>query len=696
MLLKITLSSEYPLWLAVFCLALGIGLSYLIYQRRESNKELNKTLLLILFSIRAAYLSIIAFLIISPFVLSLEPVYEKPILIFAQDRSQSIEHLNDSSELNAIINAEQQFVKQCEDDFDVQILNFGEEVSSGGINAAFDQRITDYSSLFDEVKDRFENRNVALMVMGSDGLYNRGQNPLYSTDFLPFPLYTLAMGDTSSQLDVYVEDIDHNELAFYGNTFDIDVKVGAQLLNGSKTKLNVFKNGQKLSTQEVNISSSNFVETYKVSLQADEVGTNRYEVAVETVGNESTISNNSRHFYIEVLEGQQEILILSSAPHPDVNALMQAINKSKHFNAESKLISDFNGNLDKYNLLILNQLPSDKRGAKTIDLNKLDMPALIIVGTKTSLNEFNQMDLGLKFERFKRQYNEVTASVNSNFRIFSISDELSSIMEEFPPLKSPFADYVLSGTMNTFSYQKIGKVVTEYPQIGFMEGGKEKRAFILGEGIWRWRLQDYKLNQSTEIFDNFVQSMIQYLGLKEDKSRFRIEVEASFFEDQEVLVQAEYYNKAYELSNEHEASLILRNSEGKTFEYDFLAFNDKYRANIGRLESGDYTWKASLNDGVESFEKNGSFSIKELQLEYGAVKADYPYLVNLSNKFGGKVLHHSDLNKLAEEILADEKYKPTVHYTKTMKELISFKWLFVILLLLLSAEWFIRKWFGLI
>ena len=50
---------------------------------------------------------------------------------------------------------------------------------------------------------------------------------------------------------------------------------------------------------------------------------------------------------------------------------------------------------------------------------------------------------------------------------------------------------------------------------------------------------------------------------------------------------------------------------------------------------------------------------------------------------------------LSDEILNEQKFKPVLHYNERMKVLISFPWLFVLVLIMFSTEWFVRKWLGL-
>ena len=57
-------------------------------------------------------------------------------------------------------------------------------------------------NLFQDMNSRFANQHIAALVLSSDGLYNRGNNPLYEE--MNYPVYTIAQGDTSFSKDVSI------------------------------------------------------------------------------------------------------------------------------------------------------------------------------------------------------------------------------------------------------------------------------------------------------------------------------------------------------------------------------------------------------------------------------------------------------------------------------------------------------------
>ena len=67
-------------------------------------------------------------------------------------------------------------------------------------------------------------------------------------------------------------------------------------------------------------------------------------------------------------------------------------------------------------------------------------------------------------------------------------------------------------------------------------------------------------------FDELFSKISQYLLIKEDKSRFRINVDDKLREGKNLSFKAEYYNENYELNNQEDVSLKIIKETGEEFE----------------------------------------------------------------------------------------------------------------------------------
>jgi hypothetical protein len=71
--------------------------------------------------------------------------------------------------------------------------------------------------------------------------------------------------------------------------------------------------------------------------------------------------------------------------------------------------------------------------------------------------------------------------------------------------------------------------------------------------------------------------------------------------------------------------------------------------------------------------------------------ANHQLLKTIAERSGGQMLQPSEIGKLADLIRKNENIKTVVYEDKRYSDIIDVKWIFVLILLLLSAEWFLRK-----
>ena len=694
--------TEYPIWFSLFCLLLGAGYTALLYYRNQRHKELSNRLLVTLGILRFLLVSVLSFLLLGPMFKALLTELEIPIVVIAQDNSESISSGKDTAFYNSDYGRNMdELVGKLSEDHEVRTYSFGEQVREG-LPLDFTDKQTDIAGLINELEILYSNRNVGAIIIASDGMYNKGMNPLYAAglDQLDAPLYTLALGDTSLRKDLVVQKVAHNQLAYLGNDFPIEVMIHAGQCKGEQTELRVMKDGKVIRSVTVEVKTQSFLVTVPFVLNAEEKGIQHYQIELAPVSNEISTVNNYMDIYIDVLDNRQQVLLLADGPHPDVSAVRSAIEANKNYELDMVLAADkrhpvFKAQeaILKYNLVILHQLPAKSRQASNLikRIMESEIPVLCILGRKSDVNTINAMPFGFSIKKSGGRYNEVHAVINDESKLFSIGPEMASNMSGYPPLQVPFGEYVLDPGVNVFLHQKIGQVITAQPLLLFNNREKVKRGTIMGEGIWRWRLREYQLSGSHEAFDQLVSKVVQYLSLQEDKSPFRVLSKNQFLENEKVIFDAEVYNETYELINEPEVSMSIVNEEGKQFPFVFRQAGSAYKLDAGQLEVGVYSYQATVGIGDKVHLETGVFSVKPIQVEAVRSVADHHMLNTLALKKGGQMVPVQEMAELAELINNREAIKPIAYTTTLLEELIHLKWIFFLLLGWVSLEWFLRK-----
>ncbi len=428
----------------------------------------------------------------------------------------------------------------------------------------------------------------------------------------------------------------------------------------------------------------------------------QFSVTLRALKDEIVTKNNRKTVVVDVLDNKQKILILAASPHPDLGALRSVLEKQQNYQTTVSLISNKKINVKTYDLVIFHQLPSKKNKIPEIlsTVKKENIPTLFVLGAQSDLKAFNSFNADSEIKQHKNTFEESAGSVNQDFKLFEVSEQVTNFIESSAPLLTHFSDYEFPSESEIFLYQKIKNISTNKPLILFIKTNEEKQksALILGEGLWRWRLADYNSNESHEQFDEVFGKIIQYLALKVKKERFIIKTERIFTENKHVKFEAQVYNASYEAISDAKISLQIKDSENRTYDYSFNSpdnENDKaYYLNAGILPIGEYSFSAKAEIEKEIFKKAGDFLVIPLDVETANLVANHKILHQLSAKNNGRVFSKNNLDSITIEIAKNNKIAPVYHSSEKLLSLINLKWIFFLIVTLLSLEWFLRKFYG--
>lgn len=689
MFLSINITTELPIWLTIFCLAAGFLYAYFLYKKDARFDDTKPVIKKIMFSSRFVLVTILAFLLLSPFIKTIFNKIEKPIIIIVQDNSSSILLNKDSSFYKTSYQTNlDELVDNLSQNFEVKKYTFGENLNENK-SIDFSEKITNLSNVFSEIESKFYNQNIGAVILASDGIYNQGTNPLYLSNLPPYAVYTITLGDTSVQRDLILKEVNHNKITFLKNQFPLEIFAIVNKSKGLKTQLKITHDNSIIFSKDYTVSSSSFSITETILLEAKNIGTQHYKIEFTTIENEVSTTNNRKDIYIDVLDGRQNILILANSPHPDIKALKNSIESNENYKVTTKFIADFDGNLSPYSLVIVHQIPQNNNIIKQINASTIS--AWYIIGNQSSEQEFNGLNLVVSIANSKNNFNDILPKVNPQFPLFTISENTLKLIQNFPPLSGFFGNYQLKTNGYTLLNQKIGNVETDNPLLIFNEQTNKKNAILFGEGIWRWRMQEFLMNKTNDATNELINKTVQFLAVKDDKSKFRVLLNKSFFENEELLINAELYNDSYELINEPEVKITLVNAEDKKFNYVFNKTSKAYVLDAGILAPGIYNYIANTKLGEKIYTQKGQFQILPLMLEANNSTADFQLMQNLAKKFGGTMFYPSTMNKISSTISQNSTISSIIYEEHDLKDWIQIKWIFFVLILLLALEWFLRK-----
>ncbi|MNS91633.1 hypothetical protein D3C72_1257340 [compost metagenome] len=323
---------------------------------------------------------------------------------------------------------------------------------------------------------------------------------------------------------------------------------------------------------------------------------------------------------------------------------------------------------------------------KTANLN-----TWIVTGTNTDFNFLNQQQDILQF-KMSNQKEDYLSDFSSQFNLFAI-DNIG--FENLPPLQNAFGNLTVKGNIDVLLSSRIRNVNTNMPLLAYSENQGKRNAFLLGENIWKWRLQSHIDNQSYEKFDVFIDKTIQFLASSNARKSLVVNHESFYNSGEAIEITAQYFNKNYEFDENARLTISLTNKKTKqTKNYDLLKSNNSYKVNLDGLSAGDYSFKIVEAKSKNTY--NGFFEVLDFDIEKQFVNPDLSKLTQLASQTQGKVFHPNQIDELIKSLVQNEDYKAVQKAIVKKTPLVDWIWLLIFIAITLAAEWFIRKYHGLL
>lgn len=290
------------------------------------------------------------------------------------------------------------------------------------------------------------------------------------------------------------------------------------------------------------------------------------------------------------------------------------------------------------------------------------------------------------------QIEDYLSEFQPQFNLFAI-DNIG--FENFPPLQNAFGTISTNGNVSVLLSSKIRNVSTNAPLLAFAENQGKRTAFLLGENSWKWRLQSHIDNQSFEKYDVFVDKIIQYLATSASKKSLVVSHESFYNSGEEIVINAQYFNKNYEFDEKARLTITVTNAETKQVKnYDLLKGNNSFSVNLEGLTAGKYNFTVKELNSNTSYSSH--FEILDFDIEKQFVNPDVLKLKQLALQTNGKAYFENQADDLINTLLENKEYKSIEKNVSTKTPIIDWVWLLILIAALLTTEWFVRKYNGLL
>lgn len=579
-----------------------------------------------------------------------------------------------------------------------------------------------------EVAGRLKGRSLAAMIVVSDGRSNAGKLPIEAARDVclasepPITVFAVGVGSTYQPPDAAVGELFASEVAALGDIVNFNVTLSATGLQNQTLSIELYQEAKLVASRPLTIRSATEHQNVTLSFKPSEPGTFTYTIKVPPVPGERITENNAATHTMRIVERKVKVLLLSDYPSWEFRFLKNALLRDRSVTASCLLQSADPGYMEGE---VLRRYPStlkelfafdcviwqdvnpqalaetdientvrfvqDSGGGFLLQAGPVHTPGVF---KDTPLEQILPVSLPepeiaatvLNVPLWKEPFKPRLTDTALSHPITNLGDENARLWDELPaqlwfyPAKrvKPGAQALL---LHPFETNEYGN----YPLAAVQFYGSGRVMFLGIDSTWLWRYW-----QGDKQFYRFWGQAIRYLStgriLGSNKRVSLTTNKSTYIVGEQVRVKARWLDENYRPASEGAVEVRIE-SLGKSKTLKLTAASGQpgmYETVFPAGAPGSYTLKLSV--GPE--EATRVFQVTMPQLEFAATQLDEAGLESLARMTGGKYLRLSDAARVPELVKSLEQEITT----EIRDDLWDSPLAIVIVVLLLSAEWILRKW----
>ena len=663
-------------------LAIIIAAVFAAFQYLYKNKKDKSITKIVLFFLRFLSIFLLFLLWINPKIKKEKLETVKTSLVVLSDNSKSIKSLKQEKNLEALLKKIKQN-KKLAAKFDIDYYSFAEDILlKDTLN--FTNNSTNIASSLRSVTKIYK-KNKAPIILLTDGNQTVGSN--YSSLKINQAVYPVILGDTTIYQDIYISQLNVNKYAYLKNKFPVELFVNYIGNQSITSRLSVMDGKTKVFSKNITLNPKENAKKIDFFIPANTVGYHNYKVNLSPLKREKNKINNRRNFSVEVINEQSKIVIVSDILHPDIAMFKRSIESNKQRKVRIVKPNKLNSFVEDQ-LVILYQ-PTNTFKNVFEELDKLNKKFLIVTGSHTNWHFLNSSQTYFSKKAINTT-EDYLANFNAGYSTFLIKD---LGFDNFQPVTDYFGKVTFNVPYQSILFQQIGSVSSETPLLATFEQNGKKGAVLLGENSWRWRMASKIEENSFQAYDEFMNKLIQYLSSNKKASFSEVSNKPYYYENETVNITAQYYDANYVFDPNAKLWINLTNKQTKkNIKFPFALNKSNYEVNISDLPKGNYSYKVA--NALNKTASYGNFTILDYNIEQQFISANKKDLEQLALNTNGKITYPNNINSLIDDLVQSNDYIAVQKSKTIITPLIDWKWILASLILLLSIEWFIRKYKG--
>lgn len=696
-----------PVFWIVILIAGALALSYWTYQRASG---LSATWRWVLTGLRSLAFLVLLLILLNP-VISINEERTSPLrlaLLFDNSQSTTIEKGTYDGErryrdvmriLTTDTADEREHVVIETYGFDAELfpVSSPEELTLDGTRTNIDRGLADFLELLDQQE--------ALIVV-TDGIVTSGRDPSATASQMPIPVYTVGIGDTSRQNDIVVQRVTHNPTASLNSSLTVEASILNDGFPDRDILVQLRHEDQVIQEQTIRSSEMRSVQQVRFEIMLEEEGLQQFQVHVPEIPGEWTAENNTRWFSVDVRDDRLRILHLAYEVHPDVRNVRRFLREDKQIALESRtwiardryVEGELPDRPDTLDLVILQGFPhvdlNDAHAGKVAD--RFSENALFLIGSAgqdvSRLSTLFSGELPIRFQsgyRWQDVQFHLPAERSSHAVLdFEMPDDL-----RVTPIRGGIRDAGTTANAAALLRTTYRGNETQAPLLAVQTIGNRNISQLNAYNMYLWSLSTRK--ETRDFWEDLLNNIIKWTAAQPDEELLNITPAEPVFQlGEPVVLNGFLRNESGEPEENAVIDMVLDSDD--IDERRYVMSNEsggRYQLEIGNLPEGSYRFTGMAKRGDREIDtRTGQFTVGGVNREYLDTVRDDDLLRFIAQVSGGQFLPHEraeDLFAILDEQIGFEQRLETTSETLSLHR--NPLW-FILVILLLTLEWGIRKY----
>lgn len=698
--MTLELLKETDGWFWLLLIGTILTLFWIIISIKEERKFLG------LIGIRICVFMVLLFMLLSP-KFSWKDHYQYPLRwnIYA-DRSVSMGYHQTLSPNTYLNNLNSLFSEAENKNTETQNYYFDYKVYSADESSIFlDGEATDLGKVFDHIKE--SETELAGAIIITDGQITKGEQTHNQLKEFMIPIFTVGVGDTIPLVDIAIQAVEAPTVVIKGEEMDINITLSSHGRINDRINILLYKGKKLLGSKYIHLQGNGSLANAKFRISPQTLGENNYIVKTSVLADEINIDNNSQQFQVSVLKDKYKLALITGAPNFNTAPIKKIIRNiprvefDHYIQHDDKFIPSINEFWSTpYELIVFDNfplVPISKRW-KQILAKKIvsqNSSVFLFAGPNTEKKATESMYPFFHVKNSQETLNDnkskqwYWAEENNILKYFSVNGLDQTRNDNIYPPLNPKLLIEPENNISPLAYfdnSSIPLLVS-----GEIEG--------LRSGIWTssdFSTLFYKMtetdqeNISSSLINNLFSWFLRTSG--ENDLYFRVNKDV-FQQGEEIHIVGSHFNKEVKDIFAFSGYLTLFNEENSptTYELTYNPVNEQWETKFLAGKSGSYTFEITMENEKEIFSQKGSLVIDESQIELNQVFVNKDILNKISNITNGKYVPWESRADLIDKI--DTKFNEEILVRNVIlnENILGI----IILVILLSIEWYTRRIIGL-